>query len=316
MGTAVFLLNMGGPDSMEAIEPFLANLFSDPEIIDFPLAGLVRGPLARLIAARRAKKVAVHYEAMGGKSPLPEITALQAASLEKELGTGYSVHVAMRYWRPTADEAVKEAIKRGMEKAIVVPLYPQYCRATTGSSIKDLEEAFKKAGLEKLPRKTVTSWEDYPPYVEALSECVGEAVKMRPETIILWSAHGIPVKLIEKGDPYLEHIKKTVSAVMAGFPGYRHMLAFQSRAGPVKWLEPSTEEAIKTLAAEGAKDVTAVAVSFVSDHIETLREIDVEYRELAHGLGIAHFGRAPSLNARPAFIRALAAIVRREAPFQ
>lgn len=312
MQTAVFLLNMGGPDSMEAVEPFLANLFSDPAIIDFPLAGLVRRPLARMIAARRAKKVAVHYEAMGGKSPLPGITAEQASRLEDALGQGFSVHVAMRYWRPTAEEAVKEAVRRGMERAVILPLYPQYCRATTGSSIADLENELKRAGLAGMPRRTVSHWEDFPPYVEALSECVGEAVKMRPDTFILWSAHGIPVKLIERGDPYLEHVKATVGAVMAGFPGNSHLLAFQSRTGPVEWLKPSTDEALKSIAAGGVDDVTVVAVSFVSDHIETLREIDVEYAELARGLGIAHFERAPSLNARPGFIKALAGLVRRE----
>ncbi len=297
---------------MEAIEPFLANLFSDPEILSFPLAGLVRRPLARAIAARRAKRVAHHYEAMGKKSPLPGITREQAECLEKKLGPGFTVHVAMRYWHPTADEAVAEAKKAGAQRAVFLPLYPQYCRATTGSSLADMERAIKDAGLKAMPVKAVKSWEAYPPYVDSLASCVAEAVASRAGAHILWSAHGVPVKLIEGGDPYLDHVKKTVAAVMARFPGHGHTLAFQSRAGPVKWLEPSTEDAIASLAARGVKEVVAVAVSFVSDHIETLREIDVEYAEKAAAMGISSFVRAPSLNARESFIEALAGLVRDE----
>jgi len=305
--TAVFLLNMGGPDSIEAIRPFLENLFRDPEILRFPLSRWLQKPLARWIAARRSVKVAVEYRAMGGQSPLNAITRGQAEALAKILGPGYSVQVAMRYWHPRASEAVKAALAAGAGRAVILPLYPHYSRATTGSSLADLEEALKEAGAKDMRRVIVRSFESFEPYVEALAGCVREGIEAAGgKTTLLFSAHGLPVKLIKEGDPYLRHIETTVAAVMKRFPGVDHRLAFQSRAGPVRWLEPATDDAIRALAAEGVEDVTAVAVSFVSDHIETLREIDDQYRELALGLGIRRFRRAPSLNVRPDFIRALA----------
>lgn len=312
MKTAVFLLNMGGPDSMGAIAPFLENLFSDPAIMRFPGAWLVRRPLARFISKKRALKVARHYEKMGGKSPLPALTDEQAKALAAELGPDYSVHVAMRYWHPFAGEAVAEAKKAGAERIVILPLYPHYCSATTGSSLLDLEKSLKEGGLSTLPSRTVKSFETYPPYVDALAGAVEEAAKLMPDAFFLFSAHGVPVKLIEEGDPYLDHVTATVAAVMEKFPGRQHLLAFQSRTGPVKWLSPSTEDALETLARGGVKKLLVVAVSFVSDHIETLCEIDEQYRDEAAGLGITGFARAPSLNSRPDFISALAGLVRRE----
>lgn len=303
---------MGGPDSMEAIEPFLENLFLDPEIFTFPLAGLLRKPLARFIAKKRSGKVAVHYRSMGGKSPLPGITEAQRISLAERLGQGWSVHVAMRYWHPFADEAVAQAKKAGAERVVILPLYPHFSRATTGSSIADLERALMAGGLGSLPRRVVRSWQDYEPYIDSLAGCVAEALAGHPEAFILFSAHGLPVKLIEQGDPYLAHIQSTVARVMDKFPQHGHMLAFQSRAGPVKWLEPSTESAIGEIARRGVKDVVVVAVSFVSDHIETLCEIDEQYRDLAEKSGIISFRRAPSLNVRGPFIDALEGLARRE----
>ncbi|TAL15715.1 ferrochelatase [bacterium] len=310
MKTGIFLLNMGGPDSIEAIAPFLYNLFSDPEILKFPLSRWLQRPLASAISKRRAKKVAAQYEAMGGKSPLPGITAAQAKALAEKLGEDYEVFVTMRYWHPRAEEAVRRAKEAGIGRVVVLPLYPHYCRATTGTSIADLEEALEKGGLGGLPKTVIRSWQDFPPYLDALAESLREAMEGAGETTILFSAHSVPVSVIEGGDPYLDHIKATVAGVMERFPGKKHLLAFQSRAGPVKWLAPSMEEALRSLAKEGVKDVTVVAVSFVSDHIETLREIDVEYRELAHSLGITGFRRAPSLNVRPDFISALELLAR------
>ncbi|MHB8765212.1 MAG: ferrochelatase [Deferrisomatales bacterium] len=308
--TAVVLLNMGGPDSLEAVRPFLENLFSDPEILRFPLAGLVRRPLARWIASRRSRRVVEHYRAIGGKSPLRQITEAQARALAEELGDGYSVHVAMRYWHPRAREAARAAREAGARRLVVLPLYPHYCRATTGSSLADLEQALAAEGLGGLPRRTVRSWPEFGPYADALAEAVREALGALPGATVLYSAHGVPVKLIDEGDPYLDQVQATVAAVTARLPGVPHPLAFQSRAAPVRWLEPSVEEALRALAAEGARPLVVVPVSFVSDHIETLHEIDVEYRELAEQLGIAGFARSPSLNTRPAFIRALAELVR------
>lgn len=304
---------MGGPDSMEAIRPFLENLFADPEIINFPLMWLVRRPLAATIAKRRALKVAAQYEAMGGKSPLKEITLAQAKALKERLGEDFSVHVAMRYWHPFAVAATLEARLQKPDRIVVLPLYPHYCRATTGSSIGDLEKALNAGGLAHLPKRTITSWQGYGPYIDALAEAVAEKIKVDPSTFLLFSAHGLPVKLIKEGDPYLSHVQETHRLVMERFPGMKSSLAFQSRAGPVKWLEPSTGDALRELAAKEVKSVTVVPVSFVSDHIETLREIDVEYRELAHGLGIDYFARVESMNTRPSFIGALEALVRDEA---
>jgi ferrochelatase len=304
--TGVFLLNMGGPDSLEAVQPFLENLFSDPEIIRFPLSWLIQKPLARRISTRRANRVSAHYRTLGGKSPLREITEAQAVALEARLGAGFSVHVAMRYWHPFADEAVVKAREAGVDRIVVLPLYPHYCRATTGTSIADLDRALEAGGLGALDRTVVEAYPDYPPYIEAMADCVREAVEPNPGTVLLFSAHGVPVSMIAKGDPYLAHVEATVAGIMASFEGVDHRLAFQSRAGPVKWLEPSVEQALETLADEGVEDVTVVAVSFVSDHIETLHEIDIEYKELATELGIARFRRAPVPNTRPAFIDALA----------
>ncbi len=317
MKTGVFLLNMGGPDSIEAIQPFLENLFSDPEILRFPLSGLLQKPLARFISKKRAAKVAGLYAAMGGKSPQVEITADQVKALQLLLGDEYVVKVAMRYWYPFASEAVGEMKEAGVDRLVILPLYPHYSRATTGSSIKDLREAIIAGGLGKLPHVVIDSWEDFEPYIDAVAETLKEVVTGHHDTTVVFSAHGLPQRLIDEGDPYLSHIKATVASVMDRFAGMKHKLAFQSRTGPVKWLSPSMEEMLKKLAAAHVTDVTVVAISFVSDHIETLQEIDVEYREMASKLGITKFRRAPALNIRPAFIRALASCVRQaEASFQ
>lgn len=311
--TGVVLLNLGGPDSLEAIRPFLENLFSDPEILRFPLSGLVQKPLARFIASRRSRKVIDNYRAIGGKSPLLEITRAQADALSRELGgedAGWSVHIAMRYWHPRAAEAASELAARGVDRAVVLPLYPHFSRATTGSSLQDLEEALEVEGLADLPRTEVRSWHEHPAYVKALTETVWEGLEALPGATVLFSAHSLPVRLIEEGDPYLSHVQGTVAAVERGLPGIPTRTAFQSRAGPVRWLEPSVEEMLRVLAREGVRRLLVVPVSFVSDHIETLYEIDVEYGELARSLGIAEFRRAPALNTRPSFIRALAEIVR------
>ncbi|TLN18932.1 ferrochelatase, partial [bacterium] len=249
------------------------------------------------------------YLAMGGKSPQVEITAAQARALADELGGDYEVFVAMRYWHPFADEAVQKAKEAGIGRIIVLPLYPHYCRATTGTSLADLDRAIAEGGLSHLPKVVVRSWQDYGPYLDEMALCLKE--RLRPASTILFSAHSVPVSVIEGGDPYLDHIKATVAGVMERIGGgHRHLLAFQSRTGPVKWLEPSFEDSLRALAAEGVKDVTVIAVSFVGDHIETLREIDAEYKELAHSLGITDFSRAPSLNVRPDFIKALAGLSR------
>ncbi|GAB4255387.1 ferrochelatase [Deferrisoma sp.] len=308
--TGVVLLNMGGPDSLEAVGPFMENLFSDPEILRFPLSRWLQRPLARWIRRKRTPKVVERYRQIGGKSPIAEITRAQAAALEAELGEGWAVAVAMRYWHPRARAAAAELRERGADRLVVLPLYPHYSRATTGSSLADLERALEAEGLAGLPRRVIRSWHDHPLYLDALAEAVAEGLEGFEGATVLFSAHSLPQRLIDRGDPYLDHIRTSVAGVVERLGHPPHRLAFQSRTGPVRWLGPGVEETLRELAAAGVERVCAVAVSFVSDHIETLHEIDVEYAELARFLGIGGFRRAPSLNTRPAFIRALAALAR------
>ncbi len=312
MSLGVVLLNMGGPDSPEAVRPFLENLFSDPEILRFPLSRWLQRPLARWIASRRSPVVAERYRRIGGGSPIAPITLAQAEALEAELaarGVEARVTVAMRYWKPRAREAAEALAELGADRLVVLPLYPQYSRATTGSSLADLEDALRAAGLHGVPRTVIRSWHDHPAYLDSLAEAVREGLEALPGATVLMSAHSLPQRLIDRGDPYLDQVRGTVAGVLARLGDVPHRLAFQSRTGPVRWLGPGVEEVLRELAAAGVERVLAVPVSFVSDHIETLHEIDIEYRNLARSLGIRELGRSPSLNTRPSFIRALAGLV-------
>jgi ferrochelatase len=309
--TAVLLLQMGGPDSLDAIEPFLFNLFSDRDIIRIGPAFL-QPLMARFISRRRSKKVAEYYKQIGGRSPIRELTEQQAVELERVLGDNYRCFVAMRYWKPDTIEALAAIRREGISRVIALSLYPHYSRATTGSSLNELERvlAQTRSGFEL---KYVNKFYDHPAYIDALAERIGEGLDGFPdrsEVQLVFSAHGLPQSFIDSGDPYLEHIQATVRLVMERFGGISHHLAFQSRAGPVKWLEPSTEEKIKELAESGCKHLLMVPLSFVSDHIETLYEIDIQYRDEAAALGIGDFRRAASLNSSPKFIGCLAELVK------
>jgi len=313
--TSVALLNMGGPDSLAAVQPFLKNLFSDPEILKFPLAGIFRGLLSSFIAKKRGPKVVENYRQIGGKSPLLDITMRQAAGLLQELGgekAGYGVHVAMRYWRPRARQAAKEIATARGERVIILPLYPHFSKATSGSSIADFDIALKDEKLAQLPKRVIRCWFDFPPYIEALAEAVGEGLKACEGSTLLFSAHGLPERFIKEGDPYLDQIRATTAAVMERLPGVSHRLAFQSRVGPMRWIGPSVTETLAELVRDGVKKLLVVPVSFVSDHIETLHEIDIEYAATARSMGFEQFSRIPSLNTRPSFIKALASLVKAE----
>lgn len=309
--TAVLLLQMGGPDSLDAVEPFLYNLFSDRDIIKIGPA-LLQPFIARMIVKRRAPKSAANYRAIGGKSPLRELTDHQAAELEKVLGNGYRCFVAMRYWKPFTDEALAAIRNEGISRIIALSLYPHYSRATSGSSFNELE---KRLAVSK-PKPEISyvrHFYDHPLYIQALAENIEQALAGFPERSrvqLFFSAHSLPQSFIDEGDPYLNHIQATVKLIMERFEGVSHHLAFQSRAGPVKWLEPSAQDKLKELAAQGHREVLMVPLSFVSDHIETLHEIDIEYREEAHHLGITDFRRMESLNSSPTFIKCLAELVR------
>lgn len=309
--TAVLLLQMGGPDSLDAVEPFLLNLFSDRDIIRLGPAFL-QPVLARWIARRRAPKVEAQYEKIGGRSPIRELTAAQALALEEKLGQGFRCFPAMRYWRPSTIEALAAVKKEGISRIFALPLYPQYSRATTGSSFNELRRVLALSGV-KFPFSCIESFHNHPLYITALACTLEEGINFFPEgeeVTLLFSAHSLPVSFIESGDPYLSHVEETVQLVMEKFPKYPYHLAFQSKAGPVKWLEPSTEEAIARLATEGCRNLLMVPVSFVCDHIETLYEIDVTYAALAREQGIVRFHRAPSLNTSPLFVDCLADLVR------
>ncbi|MEN2985242.1 MAG: ferrochelatase [Thermodesulfovibrionaceae bacterium] len=299
----VLLLNMGGPDSLEAVKPFLFNLFSDPYIANF---GKFQKFFAFLIANFRAKKVKAAYKKIGGKSPLKEITLSQAKALQESLGENFKVRAAMRYWHPFLNTVINELKKEKIKKLIVIPLYPQFCTATTRSLI----EEFKKLADKFFEYKIVESWSDFPPFVDAWIEKIQEAFsKFGNDCFILFSAHGIPESLLKKGDPYIEEVKKTVKAIVEKMKlNKNYKICYQSKVGPIKWVQPSTEKVMTELANREIKKVLIVPISFVSDHIETLYEIDIVFKEKAKNLGIELY-RVASLNDSAKFINALKTLV-------
>jgi ferrochelatase len=307
----VVLFQLGGPDSLEAIEPFLYNLFCDPDIIDFPFARIARQPLAKLISTRRAKHVAHHYAEIGGKSPILEHTRRQAAALETELRRDLDarVVVAMRYWHPFTAEAIAEIERLRAEQVVLLPLYPQYSKTTTGSSLNEWRRKWKGGEVQ-----VVQEFYEDEAYLASVVGKVNETMAgfADPRDVdVVFSAHSVPVSVIEQGDPYQRQIESTTELVWerGGWPGRRH-LCYQSKVGASKWLAPSMHETVKRLAAEGRRHVLVVPISFVSDHVETLHEIDIEHREQARGLGIEDYRMVAGLNDSPAFIRALGGLVR------
>ncbi len=311
--TGVVLLNMGGPDSLNAVRPFLFRLFSDRDLIPLP-AGAVTQPLfAWIVSGLRARKVRRYYEEIGGGSPIGALTEAQRGSLETALrgaGLNCKVYVAMRYWHPLARHAALDMKEDGVSRAVALPLYPQYCGATTGSSLKDLARWLRRAGCT-FPVTEVRSYPDHPKYVAALTETVSRAIGEagRDGAFLLFSAHGVPQSLIDGGDPYRDETERTVAAVMQSFPGIPHSLSWQSRAGRAVWLSPDTVDEVTRLAREGVRKLIVVPVSFVSDHIETLHELDIRLAAHAKEMGIQSFLRAPAMNDSPRFIDALKEIV-------
>ncbi len=305
----VLLLNLGGPQHPSDVKPFLVNLFSDRQIIRLGPA-LLQPLLARLIAHRRAPRSRANYARIGGGSPILQRTWEQALALEKRLGKGgtFLVRPCMRYWHPFAGSVLEEFASVGVQRCIALPLYPHYSAATTGSSLADLA-----ASLERQARPpactVIRSWPEQPDYIAALAERVeaGLATFAGEEVQLLYSAHSLPQRMIQEGDPYVQELHKTIAALEAR-TGKSGTLCYQSRSGPVAWLEPSTPDCIRLCAAQGARNLLIVPLSFVSDHVETLVEIDMDYRDLAQGLGMrCHSTRA--LNADPLFIEGLARLV-------
>ena len=306
---AVILLNMGGPEKLEDVEPFLFNLFSDRLIIRLGPAFLQK-PIARFIAKKRAPKSSKTYELIGGGSPLGKTTTDQAAALEKLLVSdgSYKVAVAMRYWHPRAAQTLKDLQLFGISKIIALPLYPHYSIATSGSSLEDLRKA-NFATLSPCELAEIQSWQTQPLYIKTLADGILQTLESfgTDEVQVVYSAHSLPVKFIREGDPYVDHLKETIAAVekITNAPG---KICYQSRSGPVEWLTPSTPEMLDQLAREGCRNILMVPISFVSDHVETLYEVDMLYKEMAENLGM-RLQRAPSLNLQPQFIEALKELV-------
>ncbi len=341
----VVLFQLGGPDSLDAIEPFLFNLFSDPDIIDFPFARLGRATLARLISSRRARKVREHYLSIGGKSPIGDLTALQAKALEQELGRTLNarVFVAMRYWHPLTEETVRRVEGHRFRALVLLPLYPQYSKTTTGSALNEWHRTYRSSGGKRVPVKVIREFYSYPGYVNAVVEKINQGLERfghsascasaglrgsepsvgtdvlggvssgASDVHLVFSAHGVPRSVIEAGDPYQAQGEATTRLVMerGGWPN-PHLICYQSRVGPGRWLRPSLDEVLRALAARGAKKVLVIPISFVSDHVETLCEIDIEARKLATQVGIRRFEVMAALNDSPKFIHALAELVLRE----
>ncbi len=309
----VVLFQLGGPDSPEAIEPFLYNLFCDPDIIDFPFARIGRKPLAKLISVARARAVAHHYGVMGGFSPLRRLTEQQARALERCLishGIDARCFVAMRYWHPFTEEAVAALDASDCDHIVLLPLYPQYSKTTTGSSLNEWNRKFKVAGRQL---SCIHDFYRDGTYLDAVSDRIAEGLSRFPDpddVVLVFSAHSVPVSVVEQGDPYRRQIEETVSLVMrrGGWLNC-HRLCYQSKVGASKWLQPSLRSTLRELGGHGIKDVCVVPISFVSDHVETLGEIDHEGRELAASVGIARFEMTEGLNDSPMFIEALAQLV-------
>lgn len=321
---AVVLFNLGGPDSPEAVQPFLENLFLDPAILRVP--GFIRPWLGRFIARRRTAAAQANYAILGGRSPLLELTEGQARALEAALNaagdaqgqTEYRCFVAMRYWHPFAAEAARQVKQWGAEEAVLLPLYPQYSTTTSGSSLADWDAACRAEGLA-LPDTRLCCWHSDTAFANATANLVkaahAEARAKLPSGTplrVLFSAHGLPESIVKRGDPYQWQVEQTVAAVVGALalPGLDHAICYQSRVTPQKWIGPSTEHEIERAAADKAA-VLVCPIAFVSDHSETLVELDVEYRELAEHKGVPGYFRVPAQNSDADFIAALAGLVRR-----
>lgn len=307
--TAVVLFNLGGPDSLDAVEPFLFNLFNDPAIIGAP--GLIRTLLARFISKKRGPVAREIYAQLGGKSPLVEETAKQARALEAALGEGFRVFTAMRYWHPFASEALAAARQWGADKVVLLPLYPQFSTTTTRSSLREWR---KLAADWPVTTEAVCCYPDEPGLVSAITQLVRAGYEQAAaigKPRILFSAHGLPQSVVDKGDPYPKHVEQTARAVIGALDlaDVDWTLCYQSRVGPMKWIGPSTEEELERAGEDGVP-VVVVPIAFVSEHSETLVELDIEYRHRAEALGIPAYVRVPAVGHHPDFIAGLARLVR------
>ena len=316
MKPGVLLFNLGGPERLSDVKPFLYRLFSDPEIVRVKWTPL-RKALAYTIATVRHKTSKGYYRQIGGGSPLRRLTEEQARALAAKLksrGRDVQTFVGMCTWHPFLDEAVEDIQRSDVDHLVILPLFPQYSVTTTGSGFAVLRRLLDRGlASKKLHIQWIRSWPDQPTYVESFANAISRELRnfADPSKVhILFSAHSIPERYVREGDPYLEQTKKTVELVMDRIERRNpYQLSFQSKIGPLKWLEPFTSDVITALGKQGVRDVLVVPISFVSEHIETLYELDILFQKIAQEARIQNFRRVPALNSDPTFIQALAEIV-------
>ena len=316
------MFQLGGPDSLEAVEPFLLNLFLDPDIIPMGPLRFLRRPLAKLISSRRSIPVRGKYAEIGGRSPIGTLTERQRGALVQALSNEIdpAAVIAMRYWHPFTADAVEALRNAGpLDEIVLLPLYPHFSYATTLSSLKEWRRVYgqPKGGP---PERTVSQFYDHPLYIQALAQRIGSVLRQFADSSrihLVFSAHGLPMSLVEKGDPYPGQIEASVRMVCEEgrkqFPGWplTHLLCYQSRVGPSKWLQPPLTGTIERLGTAGVKEMLVVPISFVTEHIETLHEINIEAREEARKFGVEVFRMMPAVGDSPLFIAALKDLVLR-----
>ena len=311
MKKAVILFNLGGPDKLESVEPFLFNLFNDPAIISIP--SILRYPLAKFISKKRAPIAKNIYKEIGNKSPILELTQNQAESLENSLlkKGDYKCFVIMRCWHPRAESVIKEVKEYNPEEIILLPLYPQYSASTSGSSINEWNDLCKRENY-KVKTKTICCYPTENNFLSSHAELIKKTIKnlVNKDFKLLFSAHGLPEVKIKKGDPYQWQVEKTVEGIMSKLKNENpdHIISYQSRVGPLKWIGPSTDEIIIKYSKE-KKGIVIVPVAFVSEHSETLVELDIEYKKLAEKNGCSFYKRVPALGVEENFIKGLTELV-------
>jgi ferrochelatase len=317
---AVVLMQFGGPDSLDAVKPFLFNLFSDPDIFELPFGPAFQKFIANQIATRRAPSVRIKYDEIGGKSPIVEKTQEQLTALQQYFDRHYpdlniTVKLAARYWKPFTAEAIEALQREGIHDVILLPLYAQYSMVNAGSSFHEWDRELARIGARFTERR-VREYYKHPKYIEAFNARIEEGLSKfeNPKNVfLLFSAHGTPVDIVERGDPYAGQIRETMELIMSMREHDKHYtLSFQSKVGPKQWLTPSTTDTLKNLGKLGIRNVLVVPIAFVSDHIETLHELDIEERATAMKAGIREYHVMPGLNDHPLFIECVADITLHE----
>ncbi len=305
--TGVVVAQLGGPESVDEVEPFIKSIFADPHLVPLPGGSRTRAALSTLIAKLRAPRSRKNYEAIGGGSPIVATTQGQAEALASELterGKDVVVVVAQRHGRPDTEHAVDQLLAAGVESIVLLPLFPQFSRSTTGSSEAELRRVLADRHSD-LPLTVIRSWCDHESYLDAQASLVEEMLRKLPpgeskSALLIFSAHGLPQRIVDRGDPYPEEIRASVAGVIQRIPQtIDHVIAYQSRAGPMKWIDPNVTDVVADAAEEGRTWVGVVPIAFVSDHIETSHELDIELRAHAADAGIAHFHRSRTFDTDP-----------------